>query len=89
MFNTLQEFYCDGQPMCSHRHLVAGTENGSNTKADVTKAVASVIKQSGPFEVHSGLEVFSGLQDFGTLIASELWELQNFGTLGFHKLRDL
>ena len=44
MFNTLQEFYADGQPMCAHRQLVAGTENGNTTEAVVSKAVATVIK---------------------------------------------
>ena len=41
LFNTLEgeEFYADGQPMCSNRRVVAGVENGNTTTADVSKAV--------------------------------------------------
>ena len=44
MFNTLKEFYADGQPMCAHRKLIAGTENGNTTSAEVAKAMVTVIK---------------------------------------------
>ena len=44
LFNTLEEFYADGQPMCAHRQLVAGTENGNLTTADTQKALATILK---------------------------------------------
>ena len=40
----LQEFYVDGQPMCSHRRLTAGTETGNTAQNDISKAGATAIK---------------------------------------------
>jgi hypothetical protein len=39
-----QEFYVDGQPMCCHRNIVAGVENGNVTEANASKAGATAIK---------------------------------------------
>lgn len=39
-----EEFYVDGQPMCCHREITAGTENGSTTEAATSKARVTVFK---------------------------------------------
>ena len=39
-----EEFYVDGQPMCSHRSITAGIENGNVTSAEAAKAGATAIK---------------------------------------------
>jgi len=39
-----QEFYVDGQPMCTARQIVAGVENGNVTEATASKAGATAIK---------------------------------------------
>ena len=38
-----EEFYCDGQPMCCHRSIVAGTENANVTEAEASKACGGTI----------------------------------------------
>jgi len=39
--SSLEEFYVDGQPMCTHRVITAGTENSNVTKAEASKAGAT------------------------------------------------
>ena len=38
-----EEFYCDGQPTCCHRSIVAGTENSNVAQAEAGKACGGSI----------------------------------------------
>ena len=38
-FVSGEEFYADGMPMCAHRSIVAGTENGNETAAESSKVL--------------------------------------------------
>jgi len=49
-----QEFYADGQPMCSHRQINAGVENGTTTDATIEKAVIYLENMSGPIHILHG-----------------------------------
>ena len=44
LLQTLEEFYVDGQPMCCHRQIIAGVENGNITEASASKAGATALK---------------------------------------------
>ena len=43
-FKIPEEFYVDGQPMCCHRQITAGTENANVTEAPAGKAGVTAIK---------------------------------------------
>ena len=38
-FVSGEEFYADGMPMCAHRSIVAGCENGNETGAEAAKVL--------------------------------------------------
>ena len=54
----------DGQPMCSHRKLTAGTETGNTAQNDIEKAGATAIKI---VQGHYTLSVYLSLKVFGCL----------------------
>ena len=74
-FQNPEEFYVDGQPMCSHRTITAGIENGNETEAQTSKAGVTVINRSGPLYQHKiVLNVF--------IVSPSLW-LFEIALIGF------
>ncbi len=61
----------DGQPMCTHRVITAGTENSNVTKAEASKAGATATSnRSGPLPAH--IVVFKYL-----MVSESLWLFRN------------
>lgn len=69
-FQNPEEFYVDGQSMCSHRTITAGIENGNVTEAQTSKAGVTVINRSGPLYQH--IVVFKCVYCFSKSVA--VWD---------------